>query len=296
MSTTGWLETYRGAVNRWEVDNVDHFTVAFYFARLEDSTLALLHAIGLEAGTLESLRRAAFTTDCDVRYRRELRVGDILHVRSGVTAAGEEGLTLAHEVVDSGDGTLCTSIEQKLVLVETPGRKPRPLTPAQREAALGRLVQPSAPIEGAASPQPETDEGFVDTAADAIKPAEVNALGEAGFAAHVHRFSAANAQMIGAFGLTPEYCRREHRGFSTFEFRLRFLGALRAGDLVRVRTGMLHVGNSSMRMLHRLTNVGTGELVSTLEQSGVNLDLEARRPSPIPPEMRERALALVVRR
>jgi acyl-CoA thioesterase FadM len=294
MSTRGWLETYRGAVNRWEVDNVDHFTVAFYFARLEDATLALLHAIGLDAETLASTRRAAFTSNCDVRYRRELRVGDILHLRSGLAGADEDGLALVHEVVDSGDGALCTSIEQKIVLVETPARKPRPLTAPQREAALGRRVQPSAPIEGAASPHPESDERFVDTAADTIKPAEVNALGEAGFAAYVHRYSAANAQMIGAFGLTPEYCRREHRGFSTFEFRLRLLGTLRAGDLVRVRTGLLHVGNSSMRMLHRLTNVRTGELISTLEQSGVNLDLDARRPSPIPPEMKERALALRV--
>ena len=36
-----WLETYRGTVHRWEVDNVDHFTVAYYFARFEDATLAL---------------------------------------------------------------------------------------------------------------------------------------------------------------------------------------------------------------------------------------------------------------
>src|SRR4029077_20329019 len=135
---------------------------------------------------------------------------------------------------------------------------------------------------------PEGDEGFIDSAADAIKPAELNARGEAGFAAYIPRYTASNTQVLGAFGLTPEYCRREHRGFSTFGFRLRFLGTLRAGDLVRVRSGLLHVGTSSIRILHRLTNARTGVLLSTLEQAGVNLDLDARRPAPIPPEMRER--------
>jgi acyl-CoA thioester hydrolase len=70
---------------------------------------------------------------------------------------------------------------------------------------------------------------------------------------------------------------------------------LRVGDLVRVRSGLLHLGNSSVRIAHRMTNVRTGELVSTLEQSGVNLDLDSRRPSPWPPPLRERAAALLVR-
>ena len=61
-------------------------------------------------------------------------------------------------------------------------------------------------------------------------------------------------------------CRRENRGLSTFEFRLRFLGSLRVGDLLLVRSALVHVGSSSMRIFHRLTNARTGALVATLEQ------------------------------
>ena len=35
-----FIETYRGTVHRWEVDNVDHFTLAYYFARFDDAMLA----------------------------------------------------------------------------------------------------------------------------------------------------------------------------------------------------------------------------------------------------------------
>ncbi len=87
--------------------------------------------------------------------------------------------------------------------------------------------------------------------------------------------------------------KRERRGFSTFQFRLRFAGALRPGDPVRVRSGILQVGNSSMRLLHRLANARTGDLVATLEQSGVHLDLDARRPSRLPDGLRERAQAML---
>jgi len=286
-----WLETYRGTVNRWEVDNVDHFTVAFYFARLEDAIQALLHDLRLEAAD----GRTWVTTNCDVRYQRELRVGDILHFRSGVVGADDEGLRLVHEVIDSDDGTVCTTIEQTLVLVDRASRKLHALDTGQRQAALARRVEPPAADKQPLPPPPTSDLGFIDSTRDAIKPAEADALGDAALAAYIHRFSAANAHVLAAFGMTPEYCRRENRGLSTFEFRLRFLGSLRVGDLLLVRSTLVHVGSSSMRIFHRLTNARTGALVATLEQSGVHLDLDARRPSPLPPPLRERALAMVAR-
>jgi acyl-CoA thioesterase FadM len=88
--------------------------------------------------------------------------------------------------------------------------------------------------------------------------------------------------------------RSEQRGFSTFEFRLALSGALRAGDFVLVRSGLAHVGNSSMRILHRMTEARTGALVATLDQAGVCLDLVARRPAPLGEDMRERAIGMLV--
>ena len=76
----GWLETYRGIVYRWEVDHNDHLTVAFYFARLGDATLTLLDALGLGREYTRRRGNLCLTADCYVRYVRELRVGDIMHV------------------------------------------------------------------------------------------------------------------------------------------------------------------------------------------------------------------------
>jgi acyl-CoA thioesterase FadM len=292
-----WIETYRGTVYRWEVDSVDHFTVAYYFARFEDATMGLLEAIGLGREALAGAGRGSAVVECRVRYLKELRVGDILHIRSGVIEADEAGLRLGHEVFNSGDGALCTTVEQRAVLVEVGGRTPMPLSREQREAARTRRVPWDGGAPGVTSSiavAPAGDRGFLDTARDTVKPWEVDTLGHAAPPAYVHRFSAANAHLLAGFGMTPAYMREQRRGFSTFEFRLRFPGALRAGDLVRVRSALLHVGNSSMRILHRLANARTGEEVATLEQSGVHLDLGARRPTPLPADLRKRAEAVLV--
>src|SRR5438445_730239 len=157
---SGWLETYRGTVSRWEVDHNDHLTVAYYFARIADAGLGALEAIGLGADYAAHERRACVTVDCYARYSRELRVGDILHIESGVVG-----------------------------------------------------VEPAALVPG-----------------------------------------------------VP----------------------------VRVRSALLHLGTSSMRLLHVMTNERSGERVATLEQLGVHLDMDARRPTPLPEALREKARAVLV--
>jgi acyl-CoA thioester hydrolase len=288
------IETYRGTVYRWEVDHVDHFTVAYYFARFEDATDAVLFALGLDPVSLAGSGHAGVTQECRVHYKRELRVGDILHIQSGVIAVEETGLLLGHQVFDSADDTLCTTVEQRVALVDSQTREPRPLTTAHRAAA--RALQIDGPVEVGAKPpsEPIDDEGFIDSARDIIRPSEVDVLGHAAFPAFIHRFSAANGHLLARFGVTPDYMKQQRRGFSTFEFLLRFAGAVRAGDPVRVRSALLHVGNSSLRLLHRLSSARTGDTVATLQQAGVHLDIDARRPAPLPESLRERAKAMLV--
>jgi acyl-CoA thioesterase FadM len=292
MTMSGFIETYRGVVFPWEVDQVGHLTVAYYFERLEDATLALLDAIGLGADYVAREGRRCVTVDCYVRYHHELRVGDILHIQSGVTALGAEGLRLGHKLFDSATGTLCTTVELDTRHVQLEGRRGVPLTVEQQAAAGARRVEWDGPPRER-RPQPRGTEGFVDSARDTVKPWEVDMVGQLAWPFYVHRFSAAGIQTFAAFGMSPAYQRGEGRGMSTFEFQLRFVEPLRAGDLVAVRTGLLHIGNSSIRLFHKMFNARTGELAATLDQFGVHLDVEARRPAPLPETLRQRGMAML---
>src|SRR5258705_1804401 len=117
MPNDHWLETYRGTVFRWEVDANDHFTVAFYLARFSDAAVATLHTLGLGP---------APTVDCYIRYTRELRVNDLMHVTTGVLGADATSLTLGHKLYETSEPALCTTVEHRLAVA---------LTPEQRRAA-----------------------------------------------------------------------------------------------------------------------------------------------------------------
>jgi acyl-CoA thioester hydrolase len=275
MPSAPWLETYRGTVFRWEVDHNDHFTVAYYLARIADAGRALLHALGVGARP---------TVDCFIRYRRELRAGDIMHVESGVIGVADESLLLGHKLFESASGELCTTVEQRVAAK---------LSADGRGAAEARRV----PWDGPARelrPRPHRLDGLRDAARDTAKSEDVDATGQLTLSAAVHRFSASNAHVLAAFGLTPAYMREQRRGFSTFEFQLGMGGEVRAGDPLLVRSGLVHVGTSSMRLFHVMTDARTGAEVASLHQSGVHFDQDQRRPVPLPEDLHARARSVLV--
>jgi len=269
-------ETVRSAVNRWEIDNTEHFTVAFYFVRLGDATFAVLDALGLGPAALQ-------TTDAYVNFQRELRMGDVFHIESAVIDVTDDSLLLGHKIFDSGDGALTTTVEQRLRGTLT--------ADARKRAEAERVTWDGPKRE--IRPQPRGLDKFYDTIRDSVRPWEIDLTGSLSLRDYIHRFAAANGHATAAFGLTPAYYREERGGFSTFEFQLTFDGLLEAGEMIVVKSAPLHIGNSSMRIFHQMLNARTGKRVATLDQFGVMLDLDGRRPKPLPDWMKERGKALV---
>jgi len=271
-----WIETVRSGVHAWELDNTEHFTVAYYFQRLGDATYAMLDALGMTPV-------GADTTEVYVRYQREMRIADIFHIETGVIDVTDDSLLLGHKIFDSGDGTLTTTAEHRLVARLSPD--------ARKKADAHRVTWDGPKRE--ARPQPRGLEGFYDTARDSVRPWEIDVTGGSALLHVIHRFSIANAQVGAPFGLTPAFYREQRRGFSTFEFHVRIGASLRAGDLLVVKSAPLHIGNTSLRVFHQMLDARTGKRIATLDQFGVILDLDARRPAPLPDWMKERAKALL---
>src|SRR5262245_60150853 len=162
------IETYRGTVYRWEVDNVDHFTVAYYFQRFDDATAALLDALSVDQKTSPS--GAWVPGAARVRYLRELRVGDILHIRSGVLEADRHSVLVAHRLFDSASGELCTTAEMRMTLQDDAGRSlPLPVEAERAAATLGVAWERSPDGE---APQMRPGALFVDAVRDRVRPDE----------------------------------------------------------------------------------------------------------------------------
>lgn len=278
---TQWIETYRGVVAPWECDVVEHFTIAYYFDRLADAVALLGRALGLPE--LESAENCPCRME--LRFLKELRAGSSFHILSGPLAVEQNELRLAHRFVDSASGESLTWVEQKIPLSA--------LTPQLGEKIAGRLVSWEGPALEA-RPEPKTLEGFRVTARDRVKPADLNANGSLTWAGFVHRFACGLLQALAAIGVTAEYTQEKRRAYSTFELKLAVSHLPRLGAGILVEGGILYLGGSSLRFLHRMTDAESGEELARLGQFGVLLDLDARRPARWSPEIRETASGLIV--
>ena len=279
---TEWTETYRGTVPPWECDVTEHFTVAYYLDRIDQAGAAAAEQLGL-AG---ERRAGGFPRRFNLRFAHELRAGDSFHIESAAIGL-DPLLRLGHRVVDSAGGEAATWVEE---LWDLPAGR---LQAAQR-AEIGRRL---AAWEGPAAeprPEPKSMAGAMASARGRVAPSDLDEFGRFSLAAFVHRFTDALLQTAAAIGVTGEYMKSGRRGYSTFELALRIADAPLLGDPYLVETGIAHLGSSSVRFLHRMSDPRTGRELARLGQFGVQLDLDARRPTPLPPEMRERATRLLL--
>jgi acyl-CoA thioesterase FadM len=279
---TNWTETSRGAVPPWQCDVTEHFTIGYYFDRLEEAEANIADELGLPDLT----RRADLVRHVDARFVRELRAGSSFHVESAALDSGGQtnGLRLGHRFVDSGNGEVVTWFDEHWEV---------PLTPDQRNAIGGRLAVWNGPVQEKRQDAVGT-EGFIATARGRVKTGDIDAAGHFALGAIVLRFSNASGQLGAAIGMDSAFMQQQRRGFSTFELGLRISGALPLDAPWLVETGIGHLGNSSLRMIHRMTDPRNGVEIARLSQFGVNLDLDARRPARWPDDIRDRAAALVV--
>jgi acyl-CoA thioesterase FadM len=271
---TEWIETYRGVVSAWECDIVEHFTIAYCFEKFQDATRNLVDLIG-EAETLGAQLGAA-PARIVTTFQHELRAGSAFHILSAVTGLDGRTLRLGHQVVASATGQTGTWVAETVAL-------PASVTTRTREK-LASLVVPWPGPEVPAPSTPPASTGAL-TGRDRVKPFEVDEAGRLSLADHVHRFSAAGMHLLTSIGMTGDYMHANRRGFSTFLLDFEISSAARLGERIDVHTAVAHLGNTSLRYLHRMTGPDGREIASML-QAGVHLDLDARRPTVMPAAIR----------
>lgn len=275
-----WIETFRGTVAPWECDITEHFTIAYYADRIDQASTTLADLLGLT----ERVSTGIFPRRFTLRFARELRAGASFHIESAPLACEPE-LRLGHRFVDSASGEAVTWVGELWESVE--------LSESERKIVDDAVAVWDGP-ETEERSDPSSTAGSIATARGRVRPSDFDEFGRYSLAGFIHRFTDANIQAMAAIGITSAYIQAERRGYSTFELALRISGAPRLGDRYLIETGIAHLGNSSVRFLHRMLDARSGHEFARLGQFGVQLDLDARRPAPLLSAIRAAAQKLVL--
>ncbi|HEY7055480.1 MAG TPA: thioesterase family protein [Vicinamibacterales bacterium] len=128
--------TYRGAVYPSQCDHMGHMNVMWYVQKFDEATWQLLAAVGLSGKRMRDESSGMAAVEQHIEYRRELRAGDTVTIRSHVLEVKEKAITFVHEMTDDQSGAVAAVTTLVGVHLDAVARRARALPPDVREKAL----------------------------------------------------------------------------------------------------------------------------------------------------------------
>lgn len=102
---------------------------------------------------------------------------------------------------------------------------------------------------------------------------------------YVGKFDEATWNLFLRAGITPSYLRANERGMAAVDQHIEYKRELHAGDVVAIRSEVLHIEGRKIRFRHEMSNEETGELAAVTTLLGVHMDTRARKACAFPPEI-----------
>ena len=119
--------TYRGTVSLAQCDHMGHMNVMFYVQKFDEAVWQLLAGLGLTGARMRDDQIGMAAVEQHVIYKRELRAGDCITIRSGLVDVRDKSLRIWHEMRNDVTGELCASMEVVGVHIDAVTRRARSL-------------------------------------------------------------------------------------------------------------------------------------------------------------------------
>jgi acyl-CoA thioester hydrolase len=142
--TPPFIVTYRGTVYPWQCDHMGHMNVMWYVGKFDEASWQLLAMIGLTPSRFQHDGAGMAAVEQRVEYKRELRAGDVVTIRSAVRTVDNKAITVVHELLNDDGGEVAARMTLVGVHIDALGRKARPLPADVRACALGMIEEGSA--------------------------------------------------------------------------------------------------------------------------------------------------------
>jgi acyl-CoA thioester hydrolase len=110
---------------------------------------------------------------------------------------------------------------------------------------------------------------------------------------YVGMFDHATWILIAELGLTAEWFREQNCGMAALEQNIQYKRELRAGDVIEIHSGVLELGNKTMRITHEMRHFTGGWIAARTTILATYFDTIARKSTPLPDLVREKAQTLM---
>lgn len=298
LSSEGYFDSFRGAVNTWECDDNGHMNVQFYVARASDGAFFLRNELGLSPSVIRGTRHTMVALEEHFRFHRELHAGDMMAMRSRLIDMREKTLVVYHELLNAGTGETAATMVAVSGYFDMETRK-LGTWPQSAVTKGGALTGPLPDHAAARSvtrekrlPDLRLDEatarGFIEIYRGPVMPWHCDDFGHMSTQFYISRYSDGSGHMWQGLGMEKKKMLAARRGSVVLEQRLNYVREVLSGDILIVKSALVEVAAKTIRICHFMFNAETGLLAATSEVTAIQLDLDSRRATSFSDEERVR--------
>jgi acyl-CoA thioester hydrolase len=297
----GGIEVWRGGVNAWQCDQMGHLNVRFHVAHAIEGLAGLAGAMGMTQAFAPRGASTLQVRELHIRFLKEGRLGDPLHMTAGLLELGEDDARAALLLTHSGDGAPATMFQALVRHVETSEGRRFPWPKAARRKAdslkvripqgLGpRSLEPGAAI-GAATLAKADSAGLIPYGAGSFGPEDCDVFGRV--APHRLMGRMIDGAAIGIAAMRT--ATGEHSGFAVVEYRIVFFEPPSPGDRFVVRAGLVQAEPRRSGWTYWAFGADTGAPLAAARSVLVPFDLETRKAMTLPDDAVAKLQAQLVR-
>ena len=128
-----------------------------------------------------------------------------------------------------------------------------------------------------------------ETARGTVHSWQCDHMGHANLRAYGEFFEQALWHLFNRIGITPSVLRGDAIRMAGVQQNIRYLKELLPGDLVVVRSRLAEFKDRSLKMVHEMQHIESGEVCATCELTAVCIDAKTRKPRAFPDEIAVKA-------
>ncbi len=284
----GGVEVWRGGVNAWQCDQMGHLNVRFYVAHAMEGLAGLAGAMGLPRAFAPRGAATLQVREHHIRFLKEARLGDPLHMTAGLFEIGEETAGAVLLLMHSLEDVPAAVVQSRVAHVSAGEGRPFPWPGSARRAAeslharipggLGaRSLHPGAPVPERTLEAADSA-GLIRYGAGAFGPQDCDVFGRVAAHQMMARLGdgAANGigLMRGAVG--------EHVGFAVVEYRIAYFEPAQAGGRYVARAGLVQAEPRRLGWSYWMFDADTSAPLASARSVLVPFDLDARKAMTLP--------------
>jgi len=134
---------------------------------------------------------------------------------------------------------------------------------------------------------------MIETYRGAVYPWHCDHMGHMNVMWYVGKFDEATWNLFARCGITAAFLLDNERAMAAVQQNISYKRELLSGDVVAVRSGVLEMRDKVARFVHEMRDAQTEEVSAVCVLTAVHMDSKARKSTPFPADVVERAKALL---